>query len=144
MIDDDRANQQSRVDGRAKVTGAAKYVAEFRFPGMAYGFLVQSTIAKGTIREIDTAEAEKQPGVIKVVSHKNATKLSLPERPVGTIPRRDARLGLLQGVDDLLLRKLGLPSHVELLPLREFSRHFESTFLGAGHPIDCRPARPVC
>ncbi len=68
----------SRVDGRAKVTGTAKYIAEFSFPRMAHGYLVQSTIAKGKIRDIDTAEAEKQPGVIKVLSHKNLSKLAIP------------------------------------------------------------------
>ena len=37
----------SRVDGRAKVTGAAKYAAEFNVPGLAHGSVVTSTIAKG-------------------------------------------------------------------------------------------------
>lgn len=87
MMDDDLKNQPSRVDGRAKVTGTAKFVAEHRFPNMAYSYLVQSTIAKGKIRDIDSSEAEKQPGVIAVLSHKNAPKLSVPERPAGTLPR---------------------------------------------------------
>ncbi len=82
MMDDDLKNQPSRVDGRAKVTGTAKYIAEHRFPNMAYGYLVQSTIAKGKITKIDTSEAEKQPGVIKVLSHQNVPKLAVPERPV--------------------------------------------------------------
>ena len=47
MIDDDLKNQPSRVDGRAKVTGAAKYIAEHKFPGLTYGYLVQSTVARG-------------------------------------------------------------------------------------------------
>jgi len=82
MTDDDLKNQPSRVDGRAKVTGAAKYIAEHKFAGLTYGYLVQSTIAKGKIRDIDTAEAEKQPGVIKVISHKNAPKLAITDRPI--------------------------------------------------------------
>lgn len=82
MIDDDLKGQPSRVDGRAKATGAAKYIAEHRFPGMTYGYLVQSIIAKGKILDIDSTEAEKQPGVIKVISHKNAPKLSIPDRPI--------------------------------------------------------------
>ena len=68
----------SRVDGRAKVTGTAKYIAEFSFPRMVHGYLVQSTIAKGKIRDIDVADAEKQPGVVKVLSHKNLSKLAIP------------------------------------------------------------------
>ncbi|MGD9590547.1 MAG: xanthine dehydrogenase family protein molybdopterin-binding subunit [Pyrinomonadaceae bacterium] len=87
MINELFQDGPSRVDGRAKVTGKATYVAEHRFPNMAYGYLVQSTIAKGRIVEIDATEAEKQPGVVKVLSHLNLQKLALPERPAGTIPR---------------------------------------------------------
>ena len=43
----------SRADGRAKVTGAAKYAAEFNTPGLAYASVVSSTIAKGRILRID-------------------------------------------------------------------------------------------
>lgn len=82
MIDDDLKDAPNRVDGRAKATGKVKYIAEHRFPNMAYGYLVQSTIAKGKITNINAAEAEKQPGVIKVLSHENATKLSITERPI--------------------------------------------------------------
>lgn len=86
FYDDDLKDAPDRVDGRAKVMGKAKYIAEHKPAGMLYGYLVQSTIAKGTITAIDTAEAEKQPGVRLVVSHKNAPKLTIPERPVGARP----------------------------------------------------------
>ena len=39
----------SRVDGRAKVTGTAKYAGEFKAEGLAHGFVVESIIAKGRI-----------------------------------------------------------------------------------------------
>lgn len=52
----------SRVEGIAKVTGRAKYAAEFELPNLAYGFLALSTITKGSIDEIDTSDAEKAPG----------------------------------------------------------------------------------
>lgn len=64
-----------RVDGVQKVTGAAKYSAEYDFPGMIYGVLVESTIAKGTIVSIDARAAENAPGVIAVISHLNCPKL---------------------------------------------------------------------
>jgi xanthine dehydrogenase YagR molybdenum-binding subunit len=65
----------SRVDGVAKVTGQAKYAAEFQVPNLAYGFIVLSTVTKGTIKTIDTREAETSPGVIRVFTHLNAPKL---------------------------------------------------------------------
>ena len=40
----------SRIDGRAKVTGQAKYAAEFNVPGLLHGYFVPSTITKGRIR----------------------------------------------------------------------------------------------
>lgn len=65
----------SRIDGRLKVTGKATYAAEFNQPGMVYAFPVRATIAKGTIASIDDVTAKKEPGVIAVISYKNAMKL---------------------------------------------------------------------
>jgi xanthine dehydrogenase YagR molybdenum-binding subunit len=61
----------SRVDGVAKVTGAAKYAAEFNAPGLVYGSIVTSTIAKGRIRRIDPSAAMRVRGVIDVLTHEN-------------------------------------------------------------------------
>jgi len=66
----------SRVDGRAKVTGTAKYAAEFNVPGLAYGSVVASTIAKGRIRRIDTSEALRVSGVIDVLTHDNRPRMA--------------------------------------------------------------------
>jgi len=67
--------EMSRVDGVAKVTGRAKYAAEFRAPNLAYGFIVLGTVAKGRITNIDTREAEAAPGVVRVLTHLNAPRL---------------------------------------------------------------------
>lgn len=64
-----------RVDGRAKVTGSAKYAAEYDLPGMTYGVLVNSNVTKGTITAIDTKSAEKAPGVLAVITHLNAPEV---------------------------------------------------------------------
>ena len=61
----------SRADGRAKVTGAAKYAAEFNTPGLAYASVVSSTIAKGRILRIDTSAALRLKGVIDVLTHQH-------------------------------------------------------------------------
>ena len=60
----------SRVDG-PKVTGQAKYAAEFNAPNLAYGFVVSSAIAKGRIKSIDRTAALAVPGVIEVFAHDN-------------------------------------------------------------------------
>ncbi len=61
----------SRADGRAKVTGAAKYAAEFNTPGLAYASVVSSTIAKGRILRIDPSAALRLKGVIDVLTHQH-------------------------------------------------------------------------
>jgi xanthine dehydrogenase YagR molybdenum-binding subunit len=67
--------ETTRVDGLAKVTGKAKYTAEFQIPNVSYGFIVLSTATKGRITAIDTREAEQAGGVIRVFTHLNAGKL---------------------------------------------------------------------
>lgn len=62
----------SRVDGRAKVTGQAKYAAEFNVPNLIYGFVVSSEIAKGRIQKIDASEALNLKGVLQIFTHENA------------------------------------------------------------------------
>jgi xanthine dehydrogenase YagR molybdenum-binding subunit len=82
--------EMSRVDGVAKVTGKAKYAAEFRAPGLAYGFIVTGSIAKGSIKSIDTREAERAAGVIRVFTHLNTPKFG-PKPPVEEAPPRGTR-----------------------------------------------------
>jgi len=76
-----------RIDGRLKVTGGARYAAEFKHEGVAHGVLVMSTIANGRIKGIDAQAAQAQPGVLAVISHLNAPRLRFPERRVGMDPR---------------------------------------------------------
>ncbi len=70
----------SRVDGRAKVTGAAKYAGEFNAPGLTYGVVVCSTIAKGKITAIDASAALALEGVLKVFTHENVSGLAWFDR----------------------------------------------------------------
>ncbi len=60
-----------RVDGRAKVTGGAKYAGEYDTSGLAYSSVVTSAIAKGRIARIDASEALRVDGVIDVLTHEN-------------------------------------------------------------------------
>jgi len=60
-----------RVDGPVKTTGRARYAADYSFPGLVHAVPVCATIARGTIRTMDTSAAEKMPGVVAVLHHGN-------------------------------------------------------------------------
>jgi xanthine dehydrogenase YagR molybdenum-binding subunit len=81
-----------RVDGHAKVTGGAKYTADTPVPGMLHGFLVMSTIARGTVTAIDISAAKAAPGVVEVFTHANTPRLTAPPFPYvkGFVPLQDA------------------------------------------------------
>ena len=68
-----------RYDGRAKVTGTAKYAAEFAVKNIAYAWIVQSTIPNGSLAAIDQSAAMKAPGVLAVLTPFNAEKLPKPK-----------------------------------------------------------------
>lgn len=66
----------SRIDGKAKVTGEARYAGEFNVGGLVHGYVVESTIAKGRVLRIDTAEALGVSGVIDVLTHQNRPEMA--------------------------------------------------------------------
>ena len=65
----------NRVDGPLKVTGTARYSAEIPIAELAYGVIVQSEIARGTIAHMDVTEAEHLAGVLTVMTPDNTPKL---------------------------------------------------------------------
>ncbi|MGZ3114129.1 xanthine dehydrogenase family protein molybdopterin-binding subunit [Streptomyces sp. H62] len=65
----------TRVEGRDKVTGAARYAGEIPFADLAHGWLVLSTVARGRIRSMDTDAVLGMPGVLAVLHHGNAPRL---------------------------------------------------------------------
>jgi xanthine dehydrogenase YagR molybdenum-binding subunit len=109
----------SRVDGVAKVTGAAKYAAEFARPDLAHGVIVQSTIAKGRITEIDTSAAERAPGVLAVITHPNAPEL--PYQKQHPTPPVDPEVGVqLPMLQDDLVRHNG--QHIGVVVAESFEQ----------------------
>lgn len=65
----------TRVEGREKVTGAARYAGEISFADLAHGWLVLSTVTRGRIRSVDTEPVLAMPGVLTVLHHGNAPRL---------------------------------------------------------------------
>ena len=88
-----------RYTAMDKVTGKAKYAAEFEGPfnraELTYGLIVQSTIPSGTVASIDRAAAERAPGVVAILTPFNAPKLPVP--PAQPPARRN--LTILQNAD---------------------------------------------
>ncbi|MFL9811699.1 xanthine dehydrogenase family protein molybdopterin-binding subunit [Stutzerimonas sp. VN223-3] len=70
-----------RVDGPLKVTGQARYASEFHVPGLLYGSVVNSSIARGRIVSIDAAAAEAVPGVALVLTHQNRPPIASYDKP---------------------------------------------------------------
>jgi xanthine dehydrogenase YagR molybdenum-binding subunit len=76
----------SRLDGALKVQGKARFAAEVPMHGMVYAALAYSTIPKGRIQTLDTTEAEAAPGVVLIMTYKNAPKMK-PMPLMNTSPK---------------------------------------------------------
>ncbi|MBR8839993.1 MAG: xanthine dehydrogenase family protein molybdopterin-binding subunit [Stigonema ocellatum SAG 48.90 = DSM 106950] len=107
----------NRVDGYLKVTGGARYAAEFPVAKIAYAVTIQSAIAKGKIAQIDTKAAEQVPGVLAVITHLNAPKASGEEGG-------GRKLQLLQ--DDIILYS---GQHIGIVVADTFERARDAAFL---------------
>jgi xanthine dehydrogenase YagR molybdenum-binding subunit len=92
---------RSRVDGRAKVTGQAKFVAEHSSDDLAHAAVVASAVARGRIVAIDSSAATAVEGVIAIFTHENAPSTARQDRkysdddaPPGSPfrPLRDAKI----------------------------------------------------
>ena len=68
----------NRVDGPLKVAGGARFTAEYAPEGLVHAVLVCSTIANGRIAAIDTTVAEAAPGVVGVLTYRNAPRMKAP------------------------------------------------------------------
>ncbi|MYS74373.1 molybdopterin-dependent oxidoreductase, partial [Streptomyces sp. SID5926] len=87
----------TRVEGRDKVTGAARYAGEIPFADLAHGWLVLSTVARGRIRSLDTEAVLAMPGVLTVLHHGNAPRvdtdyvglLGIPPDPTAAVFQQD-------------------------------------------------------
>ena len=67
----------NRVDGLAKVTGRARYAAEYAASDLLYGWVISSDIAKGRIVAFDETRARAVPGVVEIITHANRPHLPL-------------------------------------------------------------------
>jgi xanthine dehydrogenase YagR molybdenum-binding subunit len=112
----------TRVDGPAKVTGAARYAAELAPRDVAHAALVSSTVPKGRIAAIETRAAEKAEGVRAVITHLNAPRLPyVPfDEPPEVDPAEGQPLRVLEGAE---VRFSGQPIGVVVADTLEQARH---------------------
>src|SRR5438270_12441042 len=111
----------SREHGRLKGAGGARYAAEFQGKDVAYGVLVLSTVAKGQVTKIDTTAAEKAPGALAVITHRNAGKVVLPEKAKALV---DPKVGRpLQPFQDDQVHYHGQPIAVVVADTFERAMH---------------------
>ncbi|GAB1339030.1 xanthine dehydrogenase family protein molybdopterin-binding subunit [Streptomyces sp. E-15] len=79
-----------RREGHQKVTGAARYAAEYAPPGRAHAWPVPAPVARGRVTAVDTSDALALPGVLAVLTPGDAAGLAEPE---------DGTLAVLRGPD---------------------------------------------
>ena len=128
----------SRLDGPQKVSGSASFAAEYAMDGMVFAALAYSTIAKGRIVSLDTAEAERAPGVVLVMSHLNAPKLKPP--PLFMTAAKAASGDSLPVMQDDRVNWNGQPIAIVLAETQEQADHAKSLIRAS---YDTEPAATV-
>jgi xanthine dehydrogenase YagR molybdenum-binding subunit len=86
----------TRIDGRDKVMGRARYAAEFNQQDQVYAVIVHSTVGLGRITGIDSAAVPSMPGVLAVITHRNAPRLPYGPHKGFIDPAVGERLQVLQ------------------------------------------------
>src|SRR3984957_15540311 len=119
----------SRLDGSLKVRGAARFAAEVPIENMVYAALVYGTIPSGRIATLDTKAAEAAPGVVLVMTYRNAPRLNSPA-PFGSTPTAAAASDLPIMQDDRLHWN-GQPIAVVLAETQEQADYAKSLIVAA-------------
>ncbi|KUL40930.1 xanthine dehydrogenase [Streptomyces sp. NRRL F-4489] len=78
-----------RREGRAKVTGTARYAADHAPPGRVHAWPVAATVARGRITSVDTRDALAVPGALAVLTHENAPRLAPTDDPTLAVLQED-------------------------------------------------------
>jgi xanthine dehydrogenase YagR molybdenum-binding subunit len=110
----------ARVEGRRKVTGAARYAAEFNQVNQVYAVMVPSSAGLGRITAIDARAAEQLPGVVAILTHHNAPRLPYGEHRGFVDPAAGERLHVLQ---DDHVRFFGQPVAVAIATTLDAAEH---------------------
>ncbi len=114
----------SRLDGPVKVQGKARFAAEFSMEGMVYAALLYSTVPKGRIATLDISGAAAAPGVVLVMTHRNAPRMK-PLPSMSSNPKAGSPDSLPVMQDDRIHWN-GQPIAVVLAETQEQADHAKS------------------
>ncbi len=123
-----------RIDGPLKVTGTARYANEFPAENAGYLHAVQSTIAKGRVVSIDTSRAAALPGVIVVLTHENAIRISSPDDEALRVLQTDAVAYHGQIVAAVVAQTSEVARHAASLIAVTYEQQAHDVELRADHP----------
>jgi xanthine dehydrogenase YagR molybdenum-binding subunit len=130
----------SRLEGRDKVQGEAKYAYEYDVEDVAYGALLCSSIAKGRIRSIDPAAALGEDGVLAVLTWENAPKLPKAEGELAILQSPQvAYRGQIVGV--VVAESYEAARHAERLVHFDYAVEEHDVELHVDHPTLYRPEK---
>ncbi len=114
----------SRIDGRLKVQGRAKFAAEFPLEHMVYAAVAFSTVPKGRIAALETGAAEAAPGVVLVMTYRNAPRMQ--NMPLFMTAEKAAGGDNLPVMQDDRIHWNGQPIAVVLAETQEQADHAKS------------------
>jgi xanthine dehydrogenase YagR molybdenum-binding subunit len=124
----------TRVEGREKVTGQARYTVEHDVEGVTYGWIVQASIAKGRVRGMRIDEALAVDGAIAVLWHANAPRVA---------SRDDPDLAVLQDPDVAYRGQVIAMAVAESLEAaREAAALVHVDYEAEPHDVELRPDHP--
>jgi xanthine dehydrogenase YagR molybdenum-binding subunit len=124
----------SRVEGREKVTGQARYAYEQPIEGVAYAAAITATIATGEITGVDAAQALGIEGVLAVISHENAPRLAEVD---------DGELRLFQSPSVAYRGQIVAAVVAESLEIaQEAAAAVRLDYRSAEHDVELRPGHP--
>jgi xanthine dehydrogenase YagR molybdenum-binding subunit len=124
----------TRIEGREKVTGTARYAVEYDVEGVVYGWIVGATVAKGAVRSVDAAAALALPGALAVLWHENAPRVASHD---------DLELAVLQRPDVAYRGQIVAVAIADSLELaREAASLVRIEYDPQAHDVALRPDHP--
>jgi xanthine dehydrogenase YagR molybdenum-binding subunit len=116
----------TRVDGPAKVTGAARYTAEISLPEMSHMAIVGAMVASGQVADIDVDLALASEGVLAVLTHENLPKIAAPPQLLPSLVGQAAPGESFFPMQDETVQYAGQPVALVVADSHERAQHAAS------------------